>query len=167
MPRIIIWVLCAFFLIRGASAIAEEKPAATIREYGRFVAVVLGAEKAEKTSGGINLEGTDLRHIETTKTIPCRVGEIWGFAADLHNLPKDRDFTVRSETLHPAIKQPDGSVLTKSVGENKYKAGTESLGQSFWCFQKGYEYELVPGQWTMKIFVDDQEVASMTFEVVK
>jgi len=37
--------------------------------------------------------------------------------------------------------------------------------EEIWGFKQGYEYELVPGRWTRKVFVDGRQVTSMTFEV--
>jgi hypothetical protein len=140
---------------------------AVITGYGRYTNESAGSIDSVETSGGTILLSTGAHHIETTKTIPCRIGENWGFYFQLHNLPQDRAFAYRSEMLHPPIRQPDGSMLTKTVIRLSVAPGNAPPDGEFWSFIKGYEYELVPGEWTRKIFVDDVEVASMTFDVVE
>ena len=71
-------------------------------------------------------------------------------------------------TLHPPIKQPDGSFSEKDTKKMTTPVGQTLKDYSFlWSFQKGDEQELMPGKWTKKIFVDDVEVANMEFEIVK
>ncbi len=48
-------------------------------------------------------------------SLQIRGGEVWGFVVKFHNLPKERDFELREEMLHPPIKQPNGEILKKGI----------------------------------------------------
>lgn len=62
---------------------------------------------------------------------------------------------------------PGGDVVTETRGNTaRVRPGGTRVESSRWSFQRGYEYELLPGKWIKKIFVDDKEVASETFELV-
>jgi len=150
-----------------SSTMAGEKPSAVIRDYGRYKIDVIGEPKTSDASGivRVDINWRTVKHIETTKVIPCRIGERWGFRARLRNLPQDRPFKYRCEVHHPPIKQPDGRTLTKSVEKRIFRAGRSPLSWKFWLFLKGLEYELVPGKWTMKMFIDEKEIVSMTFTI--
>ncbi|MFK5949156.1 MAG: DUF3859 domain-containing protein [Methylococcales bacterium] len=142
------------------------KPTATIILYGRYSADVVSEKAAGvKISGGVLIQSKNIEHFETTKLIPSRLGEIWGFTVVFKSLPRNRPFIYRSEVHHPPIKQPSGAVLTRSIVETTHAAGSNPSGHKIWHFLEGYEYELVPGKWTRKIFIDNVEVASMTFDM--
>lgn len=153
--------------LASPTPVTAQEPTAKIIEYGRYKATVTGLKPAEGVSGSVSVQSKEVAHVETTKKIPSKVGELFGFRIVFSDLPKNRDYTLRDEVHHPPIKQPGGEVLTKSVSEVKFKAGTAPSGFYAWHFLKGFEYELVPGKWTRKIYVDDKEVATMTFEVEK
>lgn len=157
----------AMCLVSSARVTAQD-PTAKIIEFGRYKGTVVGLTPTEDVvSGSVKVTSNGIAHLETTKKIPSKVGELFGFRVAFSNLPKNRAYTVKSEMHHPAIKQPDGESLTKSVSEAKYDSGEEPDGFYAWHFLKGFEYELVPGKWTRKIFIDGKEVATMTFDVEK
>jgi hypothetical protein len=147
---------------------AEPRPKATIIEYGRYTITVTGAKPAKNTSGGVVLEKEKVyKHIETTKVIPRNIGETFGYRCKWENLPLAKGYELKTEMHHPPIKQPDGKVLTKSVSKEMVKPRHAPNDIICWTFLSDYAYELVPGKWTSKVFIDGVEVASMTFEVEK
>jgi hypothetical protein len=104
--------------------------------------------------------------VEQTTSVPCRMGENWGFSFELDGLPLDRPVAYRSEMHHPPIRQPDGTVMAVSVTRLRIDPGPSCVTGEIWSFMPGYEYELVPGTWTRRIFVDDFELGAVTFQVV-
>src|SRR5262249_44490458 len=136
-----------------------QAPSARVVEYGRYKVTVTTLKPAENVSGSMLVRWKDAKHLETTKTVPCKVGECWGLRLEYANLPKGRDYELRLETEHPEIKQPDGKVLARAVEKVTIKAGAKPpeliLG---WIFVKGFEHELVPGEWTRRVFLDGKEV---------
>jgi hypothetical protein len=147
----------------------DRKPSATISDYGRYrekgsIRVVPDLnEPSDVTVVG----SSDLAFLEQTDRIPCRVGETWGMRVRVADAPTDRPYTVRKEVHHPPFRQPDGSVRTKSGREFKLQPGPLPDLFSGWYFLKGYEYELVTGEWTLVVFIDDVEVARKAFNVQK
>jgi hypothetical protein len=140
-------------------------PSARIVEYGRYAVTVETIQAAHSaTETTVNLK--DRRHVATTRLIPCRVGEAWGFRVRWQNLPRDREYKVRIETLHPQFQHPDGTVSEKYETEFTMAPGTvpDPLMVN-WCFLKEFEYELVPGEWTDSVYIDGKKVASMTFRI--
>src|SRR5262245_47556073 len=136
-------VVCFCVLVSPAWA-QDSGPSAKIVEYGRYQGKVLGVKPSQDTSGSVIIESKELQHVETTKKIPARVGEFWGFRVEYDNLPRKGTYRLRSETHHPPIKQPDGKSLTKSVQQWNVRAGTRPNAFFLWRFQKDFEYELVP-----------------------
>jgi len=154
-------------VVFGEACGEKPRPKVIISSYGRYEVADAGRITLEDASGSCAILSTGHRLIETTKRIPCRIGENWGFGFELQNLPKHREVNYRSEMHHPAIRQPDGSMLTNTIVRRAIRPGMAAPNSELWGFCKGYEYELVPGEWTRKIFIDDVEVASMTFELAE
>jgi hypothetical protein len=144
-------------------------PTATVLEYGRYSSEIVGFRPAENTSGNLLVRATNQHLIEVTKTIPCKVGEAFGLIVQFDNLPVGREFTILNVMEHPPLKQPDGTVMTRSVQEKKNPPiSTPSAKKRYlWYFVRGQEYELVPGEWTRAISIDGKEVLRFTFNVVK
>lgn len=158
----------AVLLCFAAPRIHATEPSAQIIEYGRYSSEIISLTPAENTSGNVLLQTKNVKHVETTKKIPARVGESFGLRIQYSNLPTDRDYVIHDVTFHPPIKQPNGTVLTQSSEDRKFKAGTfppKNQESSRWTWVKGFEYELVPGEWTSVISVDGKEVTRFTFHV--
>lgn len=160
-------MLCCSLLYTVAFC-AAEPTTASITAYGRYTGELTSeVPTSDKTSGGVIIKRKNVEHFETTAVIPCRLNEIWGVTVKFQNLPADRPFKLKNVMHHPPIKQPNGETLTTSVRDRIVSAGNDPSGHFTWSFVKGYEYELVPGKWTRKIYIDDVEVASMTFDIIK
>lgn len=154
-------------ITNGRNAHGPKVPSAVVTSYGRYRGRTLGSVDIQGTSGGIGLLSADHEHIETTRTIPCRLGETWGFTFELHDLPEAVAYHYRSEMRHPPIEQPDGIVLTNSVIRMLIEPGQTPPSGEMWSFLEGYEYELVPGKWTRTIFINDRHAASVSFRVAR
>jgi len=161
-------IIVALGLAQAEQGNAAE-PTAKIIAYGRYAVTITDLKPtSQKTSGGVLAQSTSLKHVETTNKIPCKVGETFGITVEFKGLQPGRTYAWREETLHPPIKQPKGGVLTKSVSQSKLVPDKPNLTwTSLWTFVKGYEFELVPGTYTRKVYLDDREVASMSFQVIK
>jgi hypothetical protein len=145
------------------------QPGATISEYGRYrVPGGVRVVPDRNTSSGVStVRYQDVVLLDQTDQIPCQVGETWGIRIRFSDVPTNRPYTVRQETYHPPLKQPDGSVRTKSVREVKVPWG-EAPNQFYgWHFLRGYESELVAGEWSIVVFLDDVEVARQVFHIRK
>jgi uncharacterized protein (TIGR03067 family) len=159
-------ILCATVIVLIYPSFGTGKePSARIVQYGRYRTSDPILKPAQDTSGSVTIETRSARHLATTKKVPCKVGESFGIRLEFANLPKGVNYTVRSEMHHPPIKQPDSTVLKKSVSETTIKVREQPDEYFLWTFLKGFEYELVPGPWTCVVFVDGTEVARITFQV--
>lgn len=150
-----------------APVIAAQTPTKVV-EYGRYSTEVKELLPDENSSGGVEVVANGAKHIETTSVIPNRLGECFGFRLRLLVVPVNRARTLKVVVQHPPIRQPNGKVLKTEVSESEIPAGSGGLGEQLllWHFLEGYEYELKPGEWTWRVFVDEEETASKTFEVV-
>jgi len=144
---------------------ATTEPSAVVTRYGRFRERGGSLTPRTGTSGGVIGNGGRSMFVETTRTIPCTLGESWGFEFELRGLPTDRAVEYRSEMHHPPIRQPDGTTMRVSVVRITVKPGDPPPTGEHWSFLKGFEYELVPGTWTRRVYIDDVEVVSVEFEV--
>ena len=146
---------------------AAIKPSATIGDYGRYsIGQNVRVVPDRKSSNGIVvLSDGAIRLLEQTDQIPCRVHERWGFRILCSDVPTDRRYKVRQETDHPPITRSDGVPRTKSVYEFTVPTGESPPPLCGWHFVKGYEHELVAGDWTIAVFIDDIEVARKVFHV--
>lgn len=153
--------------VMGERAIAAQPSMKTV-EYGRYSVAVKGLLPAENSSGGVEVLPGDEKHVETTRIIPNRIGESFGFRLRLLIVPAARARTLKVVVEHPPIRQPSGKVLKTEVSESEIPADKGGLVEELllWHFLKGYEYELKPGEWTWRVFVDGEETTSETFEVV-
>lgn len=149
--------------VRGA----EVKPGATVEEYGRYRPTDRAHAAARPASGVSPLAEGAAVLLEQTDQIPCRVGELWGLRIRASGEPVNRPYTVRQEVRHPPIRQPDGSTRTTTAREMRVRAGESPDRYYGWQFLKGHEHELVPGEWTVVVFIDGVEVASRSFHVRK
>jgi hypothetical protein len=167
-----------------AYAAARPKPHAAILVYGLFAADGIARQDGEDPTRGPWIVSREVVHLETTTNIRASVGELFGFKLELTSLPVSCEYTLRSELHHPPVRQPDGNIVTRRVREQVYRLERKPFGIVYadyipyecatpapvthhvlWSFAEGFEHELVPGQWTHKVYVDGEGVACVTFDV--
>ena len=76
----------------------------------------------DATSGAVHLIGTPPVHFQTTRRIPCAVGQNFGFTVELQGLQPGRQYTLHDVTRHPQIMQPSGQILKKSTSDQIFTA---------------------------------------------
>jgi hypothetical protein len=144
----------------------DSLPSVALSDYGRYRDTgPIRIASDQNASGGVVIGGNGLTLLKQTDQIPCRVGETWGIRIHSASVTTNRVYTVRKEVHHPPIKEPDGSVRTTSANEFKLQPGTEQF--CGWYFLKGYEHEMVAGEWTIVVFIDNVEVARKAFQIQK
>jgi hypothetical protein len=166
-----------FGLLGGAGLVLKpsappgtSEPSATIVEYGRYGPKGrIPTEPSRNAAGVVTVSSGGLLLLEQTDQIPCRVGEVWGIRIRFADVPTNRPYTIRRETHHPPMTHPDGSVRTKSVQETKVPQGAVPVVERIysWWFLAGGEHELVAGEWSIVLFIDDVEVARKSFHIRK
>ncbi len=99
-----------------------------------------------------------------TNQIPATRGVRFGFEFELTGLPPGpAQFTF--VITHPPIREPDGSVVTRSEFPHPTVIPEEGFVVEAIAFGFDHDYELVPGKWTMEIWRDSRKVVERTFEV--
>jgi hypothetical protein len=157
--------------VKPSAPNGKSKPSATILEYGRYgLKGQIHTQTNRDAPGRVTFHSDEgLILLEQTDQIPCRVGENWGIRIRRADVPTNRPYTILQEMHHPPMKQPDGSVRTKSVHETKVPQGVVPDGDPYvgWQVLPGYEHQLVAGEWTLVVFIDDVEVARKSFHLWK
>lgn len=102
--------------------------------------------------------------VETTTTIPARVGVLFGSDVRLHGRQRGKQANLRVVWRYPqpGIKNPQTGIA-KLVDEyvDKRETGTTTY---FWSL--GDAYTLVTGTWTLELWQDDRRLARQEFELV-
>jgi hypothetical protein len=155
-------LLAAIWSTASAQTVARIE----IVEYGIFSAQVTERPAISGAVAGVGDTLSDVRLVETTKTIPARLGVEFGFRYKIYGQPNGAEIQLKKITLvpQPGLRNPNtGNTLVR--GEIVY---TEKIGVTRY---KGYHFddpwELVPGTWTFELWQGDRKLASQEFNVVK
>jgi hypothetical protein len=103
--------------------------------------------------------------IAITNTIPAERGINFGFRYRLVGEPLDSRVTVRIETIFP----PAGIMSPKAGLLHSYSYSvTDHIGvrSSFAGYSADESWELVPGTWTMQLWVGDKKFAEQSFTML-
>lgn len=135
-----------------------------VLDYGTYDAVVLmkGSRLLGEEPEILSVDG--LRHREETTTIEGRDGIYFGFRLDPATLPQE--YHLKLEYEHPPFAPPGETVLSVESNELHVEDPREFSGAVLWYFIEGFEYEMVPGNWTFRATIDSIVVAEHEFEVV-
>lgn len=156
-----------FVLSLGACSRSVDSTAADVRvlDYGIYDAAVLleGSSVLGQTPRVASVHG--IKHRETTTDIPCQVGTFFGCRLDPATLPEH--FELETKITHPPFAEPGGEPTTESIEKVMIERGMYWDGRKLWFFLEGFEYELVPGTWSVEIWVDELQVANFDFDVRK
>jgi Domain of unknown function (DUF3859) len=141
---------CAWVGLGGAKS--------KIVDYGLYDAKVV-----TKGSNIVSASGAVLK--QTTLSVPAEAGRYFGMRVEIVNPRKDATSTYRFQVDHPAVISPDGQSSSQFSHEFGLQPGESSTQEFIWYFVKGASYEIVPGKWTMRVFVNSREVAKKQFTV--
>jgi hypothetical protein len=109
--------------------------------------------------------GTNVQHMETTKTIPAQIGTSFGFRYKVIGEPDGATVDIRKVIVFPAPGlQPsrgkrvprDESTVTATIGETR--ADLYTLEDAF---------ELVPGTWIVELWSGGRKLATQSFTLEK
>jgi hypothetical protein len=155
-------MVSAFWL---SATCADARPAKVERvevvDYGIYLANKIPSAIDGFTHHTVN----DAQLIASTDTIPAQLGIKFGFRYSITGTPEDGVVTVKQVVIYPptGVVSPKGGLLHASSFSTRNQIGDPVLGA-------GYEinepWELVPGVWTIQIWVGDQKLAEHSFTVV-
>jgi hypothetical protein len=164
--RIAILVFAVSLLASGACAETAKVDRIDIVEKGIFV-IETGKETPDATTPTGKITAvTTARNIESTTTIPARLGLEFGFRYIVVGEPAGTEVTLDIVTVYPAqgLRDPNSR---KSVHESRYQR-TKKIGDTVYL---GYglenPWEIEPGIWTFQIWYDNRKLADQSFTVVK
>lgn len=99
-----------------------------------------------------------------TDEVPLRKGAGFGYLWHASGLPPTFDLVYRIQ--HPPITRPDGKRL-EAFTETLTLPSVEGELDTADCYFLDEDYELVPGDWTIALLVDDKVLVTKTFHVVR
>lgn len=111
-------------------------------------------------------EVTNIRHVRTTTTIPAQIGTDFGFRYRIVGKPQGARVNLKFITLIPApgIRNPTtGNTTVRGEYSRERTLGEETTR----IYGFDYDWEIVPGSWTLEIWQGDRKLASRAFTVVK
>jgi hypothetical protein len=162
--RIVSSLLLLISLSIGADAQAPKIDRIEVTEYGIYTADEQSCER--NAQGVLTCERTNMRHAVTTLTIPAQHGIHFGFRFKIVGTPDAAPVEVTGITNFPppGLKSPSQSAPLRNYQYTKtVKIG--EIGYTDYAFDD--PWELVPGPWTVEIWVDHRRLAIENFTVVR
>lgn len=164
--KIILSLLLSAFLCVDALAQTPQVDRADITDYGIYTARLHSTAPSPGEPTGVHSQASNIRHVETTQSIPARMGVRFGFRYRLVGTPKGVNVPLRTVVVFP----PPG--LRKNPSE-PYSAQSEyvttrPIGKvSYADYGFEHDWEVVPGPWTMQIWYEGRKLAERQFTVAK
>ena len=104
------------------------------------------------------------RFVTETDRVPLVRGTTFGFEMVVQGAPDDRPTRFKQVYRHPPMRKEGGPEVTRQVTFwEATGAGGTIIVQPTYSFEE--EYELVPGEWTISVFHDEQLLAERRFVV--
>jgi hypothetical protein len=147
----------------SSPANAQSVEGIEITEYGIYTADVIQAQR--DANGVLQSNVTNVRHAATTTTVPAQIGVQFGFRYRISGEPAGQPITIKKVTIYPegGLKPPnspmplqtDETELARKIGEPAFTA---------YIFDD--PWELVPGTWTIQLWMGERKLAEKAFTVV-
>jgi hypothetical protein len=135
-----------------------------IHDYGIYAAA---EQSCHRNDQGILLcDRTDVRHTETTLTVPARLGVHFGFRYKIVGAPDEATVRITGVIRFPSpgLQQPDAAApIMKYEYQDNEQIG--QIGYIDYAFDD--PWELVPGSWSVEVWIDGERMAAQTFTVVR
>jgi hypothetical protein len=134
-----------------------------VRDYGIYT--------ADKTASATNDKGlahntvNNIQYIASTSTIPAKIGIKFGFRYTISGAPYDGRVTIKQVTIYPpaGVTNPKTGLLSTNSFSTVYRVGMPPI---FAGYDIGAPWEMVPGVWTIQLWIGDQKFAEQSFTVV-
>jgi hypothetical protein len=134
-----------------------------VRDYGIYT--------ADKTASATNDKGlahntvNNIQYIASTSTIPAKIGIKFGFRYTISGAPYDGRVTIKQVTIYPpaGVTNPKTGLLSTNSFSTVYRVGMPPI---FAGYDIDAPWEMVPGVWTIQLWIGDQKFAEQSFTVV-
>ncbi len=160
-------VLC-FAVVIGALlddvALGQVVQSIVITDFGLYTSQIDKTVNAPGTAAGTNNLVSDIKLLESTTTIPARLGSNFGFRYRIIGEGKSVTVKLVTHIPEPGLRNPEtGNTNVTSVVYIERSIGAVN----FTSYSFDHDWEVVPGTWTKEIWVGDRKLASQSFNVVK
>lgn len=150
--------------LAGCGSQTKAPQGVQLLEYGTFRK--LSSERDVRDPGST----TGTRHavaqvalVECTTNVPARIGTSFGFRVRFPGIPSNKVVPCTAKCLHPELH--DSSSGRTSVIDQWDTSGL-SGEDGFIGYTLDNAWEVVPGPWTLQVFLDSKLVVEKTFNVV-
>ncbi|HTR87667.1 MAG TPA: DUF3859 domain-containing protein [Reyranella sp.] len=143
------------------SAAAQEPVGIEIVERGLYTLEVVGVQ--QDPSGVSHDIVRNICHISSSTSVPKKRDVHFGFRYRLTGVPEGQEVELHAITRYPSLVMPPNGPrpLTTSGYTNRLKAGVVSYhGYGF-----DYDWELIPGRWSLEIWQGNRKLAAQPFDV--
>lgn len=157
--------LAALCLLAGiAAAGAQEATGVDVYEYGIYERGEILGEFAPPNKGYRHTAVSGMKHLETTRVIPGRLGVTFGVR---YRVQGGLGFMV---PVRVVLKFPPQGLLSPGFPEPIYFDETERMselgGDNFSAHTFDYPWEIEPGIWTIEFWSGDTKLGEEQFEVI-
>jgi len=159
-----IFAICLLLTAALGTAHAATVKRVEITEFGIYTSRTDKTLDAPGAATGVTKLVSDIELVKSTTTVPARVGANFGFRYRI--VGEGKTVTVKKITHipEPGIRNPvSGNTIVTSVVNIERTIGDVH----FTSYSLDQDFEVVPGTWTMEIWIDDRKWASQSFELVK
>lgn len=136
-----------------------------VLEYGIYEATVAYSER--DANWVLQSRVGDVRHVKRTRTVPAKLGVRFGFGYVVVGSPQGAKVTLRKVTRFPppGLKSP----AAKEALRFSEVAVTRTIGRDAGYVDYGFDdpWELVPGRWTIELWLGNRKLAAQSFTVVR
>ncbi|HUU50354.1 MAG TPA: DUF3859 domain-containing protein [Nitrospinota bacterium] len=135
-----------------------------IVEYGEYRSIVAGKGGAEDTSlGYINIL-QEIELIKKTTTINGIIGNLFGLRYKVKGQPSGKKVILTVKIIHPETKNPETQQIT-SIDQWRTTTNIGDITYTGWRFE--FDWEIVPGKWTIGLWHEGRKLIEKTFTVYK
>jgi hypothetical protein len=157
-----------FFLLAATSASAQAPQVERIDvvEYGIYTANAESRESVPGSAAGNLTIEKDIRHVQTTRSVPARRGVEFGFRYVVVGAPAGMAVPFHMVTIFPraGLKNPaTQQVMIHSEFDRVKMIGTTQ----YRSYVLDNDWEAVPGVWIFQIWYQGRKLAEQAFTVVK
>jgi hypothetical protein len=159
-----IFAICLLLAAASSAAQAATVKRVEITEFGIYTSHTDKTLDAPGAATGVTKLVSDIDLIKSTTTVPARVGVNFGFRYRIVGEGKTVTIKKITHIPEPGIRNPaTGNTVVTSVVNIERTIGDVH----FTSYSLDQDFEVVPGTWTMEIWIDDRKWASQSFELVK
>jgi hypothetical protein len=163
-----LWLILAYAVTMATGFVLSPANAQTvtsieITEYGLYTADEFNGQR--NANGIMQSDVKNIRHAATTTTVPAQVGVHFGFRYHISGQPAGVPFVLKKVTIYPdgGIKSPQSPT---PLLKNEYEMARKIGQTSYTDYAFDDPWEVVPGTWTMQLWVGDRKLAEKAFVVV-